>query len=370
MLRSMVEATITSREAHDHYAADTEKSTFHGEYDADSVIVTLSIAIALYNCLELSLLITSTFKRWKGLYFWSLSISNAGVFLYALGITLGYFALCKRWVWKVILDVGWSSMVSFQSLVLYSRLGLIIANSQILSAVKWMIIVNSTLLCTIVIVLDFGSTYSMLGSFAAGYYYIEKIQLIMFTLQELIISGLYVYKTIALLRVISKDNTRTMVGQLLIMNLIIISMDVGLVALQFLHYQLWQEAIKGFVYSVKLKLELNILSKLVDLVNDNNTRRNTMTMDVIDSQSIAGTAQVAVQRELSDFGGFTKGDAKVELEKVEEGQRSGASCSGSSAQNGDDNEGISRVLSNSRYSTRTNGRDSDILYADFLRDTK
>lgn len=366
----MVEATIISREAHDHFATATEKNTFHGEYTADSVIVTVAIAIALYNCLELSLLITSTFKRWKGLYFWSLSISNVGVFLYALGMMLGYFVLCKRWVWKVILDIGWVSMLTFQSLVLYSRLGLIIANSNILAGVKWMIIVNSMILCTIVVIFDFGSTYSGLASFAAGYYYVEQIQLIMFTVQELIISGLYVSKTIALLKVISKDNTRTMIAQLLVMNIIIICMDTGIVALEFLHYQLYQEVLKGFVYSVKLKLELNILSKLVDLVNDNNTRRNTMTMDVIDSQSIAGNAQIAVQKELSDYGGLTKSDTRTTVEKIEEGAQSGPSCSGSSAQTGDDHEVISRVLSNSRYSTRTTGRESDILYAGFLKDMR
>ena len=51
--------------------------------------------------------------------------------------------------------------------------------------------------------------------------------------------------------------------------------EIALVTLQFLHYQLYQETIKLFVYSVKLKLEFNILSKLVDLVNPESNDRET-----------------------------------------------------------------------------------------------
>lgn len=223
----MVEATLITRSVSNHYATATQKNTFNGQYSPDSVIVTLSIAISLFNSLELILLIFSTFKRWRGLYFWSLTICNLGVMLYAVGMMLSYFELSVRWLWKVILDVGWTLMVSFQSLVLYSRLGLIVSNEKILAAVKWMIIVNSICLCTIVNIFDFGSTYSGSTAFSEGYYYIERIQMTLFTIQELIISGLYVYTTLALLKVISKENTRSMIWQLLTINVIIISMDVS-----------------------------------------------------------------------------------------------------------------------------------------------
>src|SRR5690348_152884 len=129
-----------------YYEAALAKGTFDGQYTADSVIVTLSIALALYNSSEMVLLVLTTFKRWRGLYFWSLSICNFGVFTYALGFMLEYFTLSVLWVGKVLIDIGWVSMITCQSLVLYSRLGLIVDNIKILKAVKWMIIVDSILI--------------------------------------------------------------------------------------------------------------------------------------------------------------------------------------------------------------------------------
>lgn len=223
----MVELTLAKRSAHDHYAVATTKQSFDGEYSPESVIVTLSIALSLYNSLEMVLLIISTFKRWRGLYFWSLCVCTLGVILYTLGMMLTFFNLGIFWLSLVILDIGWVAMITSQSFVLYSRLGLLLSNSKILAGVKWMIIADSVILCTAVLVLNLGDSFSEIASFAKGYYYIEQIQLIIFTIQELIISGLYVWKTLALLKVVSKENTRTMIWQLFMINVVIILMDVS-----------------------------------------------------------------------------------------------------------------------------------------------
>lgn len=90
-----------------------------------------------------------------------------------------------------------------------------------------MIIFDSAVLGSIVILLNIGDTYSGTVRFAAGYYYIERIQLIWFTVQELILSGLYIWSTRAWLKIALEANTRTMVWQLLIINVIIIAMDVS-----------------------------------------------------------------------------------------------------------------------------------------------
>lgn len=124
--------------------------------------------------------------------------------------------------------------------------------------------------------------------------------------------------------------------------------------LQYKHYQLYQESIKGFVYSVKLKLELNILSKLVDLVHGNDTTRS-MTLDVIDSNTIPGQAQVDVERESKIFSMSSSKDQNV-LQYEDRQPR---------------NVDIERMSPLSSHASmnrqRTSGRESDILYADFLR---
>lgn len=212
----------------DSYKAAIEKAVFNGRYTADSVIVTICLAVALYNSLEMVLLIATTFKRYAGLYFWSLSLSNLGVILYSIGMLVTYFDIGPRVFYKIILDIGWILMITCQSLVLYSRLGLVLKNERILSGVKWMIIIDSALLGIVVITFDFGHTFSSRLSFARGYFYIEHVQMTVFTIQEIIISSLYVWKTIKLLKVISGSKTRKMIWQLMVINVIIISMDVSL----------------------------------------------------------------------------------------------------------------------------------------------
>lgn len=380
----MVEPSLASLSKRETYEQAITKNVFHGRYDADSVIVTLSIALALYNSIEMVLLISTTFKKWKGLYFWSLTLGNYAVTAYAMGMLLSYFELCVHWLHSIILDAGWLAMITCQSLVLYSRLNLIFDNPRLIAAVKWMIVFTSIFVLVPVVTLDFGSTYSSDPGFTAGYFYIEKIQLILITLQELIISFLYVYKTIRLLHVIMRTNTRSMIWQLLFLNIIIISMDVAIVALQFLHLQLYQEVIKGFVYSVKLKLEIHILSKLVDLVGDNqHSADRRMTLDVIDSNAIEGQAREEVRREMDLFNNqnslgswYGTGDEKnmAMTETRDEHQlnqnataRRRRSVSGARQSSEVDDE-ISQVISNQSESpARIRGRESDLLYADMLR---
>lgn len=275
-------------------------------------------------------------------------------------------------------------MLVCQSLVLYSRLGLIVRNTKIIDGIKWMIIVDSIVLCIPVVILDFGSTYSGTRSFSEGYYYVEQIQLTWFTVQELIISGVYVWKTLAMLRVISKEHTRSMIFQLLIINIVIICMDVcycyisimisanisqiALITLQFLHFQLYQEAIKAFVYSVKLKLEIHILSKLVNVVQGNQNSR-AMTLEFIDSSAIAGQARAEIRREMREPQYDAEKDNSGSLQKINEDAELGPLDSASSSQQTDEKDEITRVLSNTTMrSARTKGRrESDIMYADFVR---
>jgi hypothetical protein len=171
-----------------------------------------------------------------------------------------------------------------------------------------------------------------------------------------------------------------------------------------MHYQLYQESIKVFVYSVKLKLELNILSKLVDLVHGGRTSNRSMTLDVIDDNAIPGQARHDVRREMSfaDPGGLTRwygsaGDAGDDTKR----SSSGSSSNGATMEKlhqvtsidygmmrpiggGDaahrkismvsptsvagETDEISQVLSTqSDLTSRNKGRESDVMYADMLR---
>ena len=98
--------------------------------------------------------------------------------------------------------------------------------------------------------------------------------------KQFIISGLYVWKTIELLKVISKQGTRRIILGLFLINVLIILMDIGLLVLEYRNLYALERAWKPFVYSVKLKLEFVILGKLVDLVQSNQRNLSSTLADV------------------------------------------------------------------------------------------
>ena len=98
-------------------------SFFQGKFTAQSVTIVICCALALYNALLLLMLIFMTFRRFQGLYFWSLVIASAGIIPYCLGFMIEYFQLTAQVAGLVITTVGWPMLVTGQSLVLYSRLG-------------------------------------------------------------------------------------------------------------------------------------------------------------------------------------------------------------------------------------------------------
>lgn len=173
-------------------------------------------------------------------------------------------------------------MVTGQSLVLYSRLHVVLgqANHKLLHGVKWMIIIDGVVFHVSTIVVLFGAYYAaQQTAFAAAYKYIEKIQMTGFTVQELILSGLYVWKTLDIIRASSststtaaankKKRTSRIMWQLFSINLIIVLMDIALLVIEYQDRHVFQQALKGVIYSVKLKMEFAILSKLVSLTSRN-----------------------------------------------------------------------------------------------------
>ena len=149
-----------------------------------------------------------------------------------------------------------------------------------------MIIANGVLLHSITTVLTFGAnsntlTEKVLNRFIYGYSIMEKIQMVIFFMQELIISIIYIKETMRLLKlsVSVKDDIESVVDvksghvrktmyQLIAINAIIITMDCVLLGVEFANLYLIQTTLKGAIYSIKLKLEFAVLSRLVQIVRN------------------------------------------------------------------------------------------------------
>jgi hypothetical protein len=275
---------------------------FNGQYNYQNVIVTVASAISLYNAIELILLIFTTFKEWHGLYFWSLLIATFGIIPYCVGFIAEFFTAAPKAIGMSIDSLGWVLLISGQSFVLYSRLHLVLNSPRILKTVKWMIILDAIVLHTTTTVLLFGANYGgQQAHFKVGYKWIEKIQMTIFCIQEFILSGLYIWNTLQILQVTSRKGTRRVMWQLFTINIIIIVLDIGLLAIEYRNYHVLEQTFKSFIYSVKLKLEFAILGKLVELVQSSKRSLSNALLDAdtyVDSRNTSNLTKLPSARKL------------------------------------------------------------------------
>lgn len=110
--------------------------------------------IAWFICTELIVLFITTFKRYRGLYFWSCLLSSLGVILHPLTILMADFGIWTNLKVSITLIVlTWVLMVIPHSFVLYSRLHLVMHSTRKLRWIFYMIVINSIVMTPPTIVL-------------------------------------------------------------------------------------------------------------------------------------------------------------------------------------------------------------------------
>ncbi|GAT25117.1 integral membrane protein [Aspergillus luchuensis] len=237
---------------------------YQGGSMAIKILMAVFCAIALYNAVELVILIFLTFTRYSGLYFWAMLLSAVlGVIPQAIGFLLEFFAigpLCQTLLRRVLY------LIIFDTIVL---------------------LIPTTVLtyCTIYV----GTTPVI-----QGFNVMERLQLAWFCAQEILISIIYIVETLKLLRLRpEKDAERhKTMYELIAINLVIILLDVALLVLEYVGLYTLQTTLKAAVYSVKLKLEFGVLRKLVSLVNTRPTESSSSDQETyptfVDPNQITG----------------------------------------------------------------------------------
>jgi hypothetical protein len=117
----------------------------------------------------------------------------------------------------------------------------------------------------------YGSNSSANNSWTHPYVVYEKIQVTVFFLQELLISAIYIKSCFSFFDTqdsLYGDGVRKMRRHLLWVNVFIILLDIPILCLEYTDFYDMQTAYKALVYSVKLKLEFNILNRLVVMTNE------------------------------------------------------------------------------------------------------
>lgn len=236
---------------------------------ATKAAVAVFLTIALANAIELIVLILWTFHRYRGLYFWSMIVSVSGVILNSIGSILHYFNFGPLWLGLPLLYTGFMIMVPPQSLVLYSRLYLVFYNDRILRYLLIVIIIALVLLLTPDTVITYVAAALRTPPANLAYNIIERYQVTGFSVLEISLSLFYVYATAKLLRHSpeGKPRIKQILYELLAINFITMALDIATIVLQFINLNYLQICLKPLIYSVKLKMELAILGRLVAFTN-------------------------------------------------------------------------------------------------------
>lgn len=177
-----------------------------------------------------------------------------------------------------------------------------------------MIVLDGIVLHSITTVLTFGSNSNSLPPrtlqrFVNGYSIMERTQMVGFFVQEVILSAIYIREAIKMLKLseathddvqsfddgtghghLRNSHVRKTMYQLLAINVIIITMDLALLGVEFANLYLIETTLKGVVYSIKLKLEFAVLGKLVQFVQNRTVPSDTSDPQRLEQRAISSGA--------------------------------------------------------------------------------
>lgn len=224
------------------------------------------LTLAIYMAFIIDLKVLATFKRRNTLYCWSILIASTGIKSHSLGIILKWFVGQCPWVVNTAFATfGWWGMVTGQSLVLYSRLHLVVRQQRLLRLVLTMIVTDFVIFQIPTTVLTFGSNQQDPGIWLRIYNVFERIQLIIFTLQELLISFIYIQAAFKMFQPTNTVNVQNTQKYLIYINLLCIVLDVSFVIEVYTGDWVYKTGTQSLAYAIKLSVEFIILNKLLDI---------------------------------------------------------------------------------------------------------
>ena len=241
------------------------------EDTARTSILIAMITLSIYMSAVVELKALATFKKHNTLYFWSILVTSWGIILHSLAVLLKFFVASCPWVlYTAFSSFGWWGMVTGQSLVLYSRLHLFVRDKRVLRAILVMIIVNFCLFQVPTTLQKFLSGQSDSGLWYKVYHLYERIQLVVFTIQELAISIIYIRAAVTWLSPGDPEGIRSTRNFLIYLNVLLIALDVAIICEVSTGEWVYEEASQSFAYAIKLTFEFVVLNKVMKLYRHGN----------------------------------------------------------------------------------------------------
>ncbi|TLD18337.1 2-oxoisovalerate dehydrogenase subunit beta [Venturia nashicola] len=237
-------------------------------------------AAAVVMAFEINIQLLSTFKRWTTLYFWSLLVASWGVILLTVSFDLTFFDQSPGGA-QVLTGIGWVAMVTGFSMILYSRLHLVLYNRNHLRILLAMILVDAFLFHLPVIVSDY-----VKGEKGTKLYWVVSKMEIIFCAQEFFLSTLYTYLYWKLFRdETSKKEMQTTFYLLIVAQFIILSADVVLSTLLYTSIFVARMMILPLTSALKIRIELLVLNRLAGF----GQHKESITQDLLRASSTGAT---------------------------------------------------------------------------------
>jgi hypothetical protein len=221
--------------------------------------------------IELTVWVLSVFRRYSGLYFWSVLVANWSIGLHAIGYVLKECVPDCPWVLSTLIaEIGWVGMVTGFAIVLHSRLHLvtfIIQNPKVLRLTLAMIITDAFLFHVPTAVFQFGLSDPQTHTRYLTYLRpMERVQILGFSLQEIIITTIYIYGTTMMVQQSFNPKIRTTMRILVLIQVLVMLLDITVIVLDYCNYYTLKAILQSFFYAVKLRLEFVILNQFRDVI--------------------------------------------------------------------------------------------------------
>ncbi|KXG48526.1 uncharacterized protein PGRI_023960 [Penicillium griseofulvum] len=253
--------------------------------------ITSMFSVGAWNSLEVVFGIFERFKKYRGLYFWSMQIAAWGILLHGIPAQAVFIQMADPITMSPLFLIGWVCMVTGQAVVLYSRLHLVVADIRHVRWVLWMIIANFFILHTPMAVLYCLNLANIPCDRPAAIY--DRLQTSGFAIQDTVICAIYVREALRALKPVFESKGpqgRKIIYRIIIANLFGILLNVLVVVAEYkIHYIVI--SLKTVAYSIKLKLEFHALMQLRELTrtypcalcqNANGSPRGSSEINIFD----------------------------------------------------------------------------------------
>ncbi|KAL3474739.1 hypothetical protein BJX99DRAFT_260158 [Aspergillus californicus] len=232
-----------------------------------SHLIASFLAITAYNTIVLLIWIFTFFKRWRGLYFWSILTATLSLGVFMVFTTLSRFHKGPPIVPNIGITIVYPCLLTAQILLLYSRLHLI-SQGLLLRIVLWAI-VATTLIFSVPFIVSVICALVDTPRFLNLEFFFERWMITGSAIREILFCFLYLYQAIRQLQpviAVKGKAGRNVIIHLLFVISAVIVLDACMLYTTFSGIPNLGLAYSCVSHSAKLMMEFGVLNQLLDLM--------------------------------------------------------------------------------------------------------